>query len=207
MKEKIELVLLRHGMCPGNQEKRYLGCTDESLSPEGKKALAERAEGSIPKPVDVVITTGMKRCLESCAILYPDAKLIVEDGLRERDFGRFEYRNYEELNGDPDYQAWIDSNGEIAFPGGEDRKTFDSRVRKAFARALGEALAYLQETDYEEGRIAFVVHGGTIMSLCSMFSGDEKSYFDYQCANGEGFLCRMYFESDKMHFGKPRKLS
>ena len=48
----------------------------------------------------------------------------------------FEYRNYQELNGHPDYQAWIDSGGTIGFPGGEDQKAFCDRVQTAFEACI-----------------------------------------------------------------------
>ena len=46
---------------------------------------------------------------------------------KEIDFGRFEGKNYQDLNGDPDYQRWIDSGGVTAFPGGESRDEFVKR--------------------------------------------------------------------------------
>jgi hypothetical protein len=34
-----------------------------------------------------------------------------------------------------------------------------------------------------------VVHGGTIMMLISQYYGGE--YFDYQVANGKGYICKV----------------
>ena len=36
---QIELVLIRHGATKANEERRYLGRTDEELSEKGKEAL------------------------------------------------------------------------------------------------------------------------------------------------------------------------
>ena len=36
---------------------------------------------------------------------------------------------------------------------------------------------------------AFVVHGGTIMSILSELGDEGKSYYDYITDNGEGFVC------------------
>lgn len=36
---KVTLILLRHGQTAGNREKRYIGTTDEPLSPEGRESL------------------------------------------------------------------------------------------------------------------------------------------------------------------------
>ena len=37
--------------------------------------------------------------------------------------------------------------------------------------------------------IGMVLHGGTIMSLLSIFYGGE--YFDYQIANAQGYICTL----------------
>ena len=114
---QIKLVLIRHGATEANKEHRYLGRTDESLSQEAKEELS--AEANCYPKIDLLFTSPMKRCVETAGILYPDKNLVVVDSFREMDFGDFEGKNYEELNGNPDYQAWIDSGGTIAFPNGE----------------------------------------------------------------------------------------
>ena len=52
------------------------------------------------------------------------------------DFGEFEGKNYIELQKDPNYQAWIDSNGTLPFPGGESREAFIKRCEQGFYRML-----------------------------------------------------------------------
>ena len=98
--------------------------------------------------------------------------------LRECDFGAFEYKNYEELNGNPEYQKWIDSYGACGFPGGETKEEFTERCGKAFLQVVYST---------EEERLLFVVHGGTIMALLDAFSSPHGDYYDWQVKNGEGF--------------------
>lgn len=69
----------------------------------------------------------MLRCLQTKDILYPDTRAILLPEWKEIDFRRFEGKNYQDLNGDPDYQRWIDSGGVTAFPGGESRDEFVKR--------------------------------------------------------------------------------
>lgn len=108
----LEVWLVRHGKTAGNLLGRYIGTTDEPLCPEGAAALREK---SCEAP-EVVYASPMKRCLETAGILWPNVPVVQEEDLRECDFGSFENKSYRELNGDPDYQAWIDSNGTLAFP-------------------------------------------------------------------------------------------
>ena len=78
---------------------------------------------------EVVLTSPMRRCVQTAEILFPDTPREIVYGLQECDFGDFEGKNYAELSGDPAYQAWIDSGGTLAFPGGESKSgTFCSMM-------------------------------------------------------------------------------
>ena len=114
----LKIWLIRHGMTEGNRHQRYIGVTDEPLCEEGRKLLRKF---TYPKP-QAVFVSPLKRCLETAAILFDDPKVRIIDQLAECNFGEFENKNYKELSGDPRYQAWIDSNGILAFPGGESKE-------------------------------------------------------------------------------------
>ena len=180
-----EFYLIRHSMTKGNLEKRYVGSrTDEPLCREGI-ALLEGFSYPAGEQVERVIVSPMRRCVQTAQILFPGKELVLEPGLMECDFGAFENKNYEELSGDPAYQEWIDSNGTMPFPGGESMEGFQKRCREQFARILEACL----EESVELG--AFVVHGGTIMSILSGFSKVPGDYFSWQVKNGEGFQIKI----------------
>ena len=115
-----EICLVRHGETAGNALKRYIGVTDEPLTEEGKAFL----QGLSCEPVEAVFCSPLIRCLETAGILYPENEPVIIRELSECDFGEFENRNYKELSGNTAYQAWIDSNGTLPFPGGESREDF-----------------------------------------------------------------------------------
>ena len=172
----MSIILIRHGKTQGNLEGRYIGSrTDEPLCPQGIGELKLRAY----PPVVRVFASPLRRCLESAAVIYPGIAPVIVDGFRECDFGAFEGKNYAELNGRSDYQAWIDSGGELPFPGGESRTAMCARCVQAFS-ALG-----LWDLP---GDTAIVAHGGTIMALMSEFALPRKGYFDYQPGNGAGYV-------------------
>ncbi|MBE6831252.1 MAG: histidine phosphatase family protein [Ruminococcaceae bacterium] len=184
---QITLALIRHGETPSNALGRYLGQTEEDLSDTGKERLLQnRQSGKYPQ-ADVVFSSPMERCLQTAGLLYGCTNPIVVEEWREMDFGRFEGKNYRELNGNAEYQAWIDSSGELPFPSGESRQDFLARCR----RGLGQAVGELGKAESLPASAAAVVHGGTVMALLSTFCGGD--YFDYQCKNGEGYLCRLSF--------------
>ena len=174
----MRVVFLRHGLTAGNLEKRYIGTTDEPLCSEGIAQLKNQAY-----PVcEVLISSPMKRCIQTAELIYPAQDIEVCDTLRECSFGDFEGKNYIELSTDADYQRWIDSGGSLPFPKGEAPEDFRKRCANAFERIVKEyAVA---------DSIAFVVHGGTIMSILEKYAVPRRDYFDFQCENGHGYCCQ-----------------
>ena len=110
----IKIWLIRHGKTEGNKYGRYIGVTDEPLCPDGQEFLSKL---DYPEP-DRVYISPMKRCIQTAQILFPKKSLQIIEELAECDFGEFENKNYKELDGNANYQAWIDSNGTLPFPGG-----------------------------------------------------------------------------------------
>jgi len=177
----MEILFIRHAMTQGNRERRYVGRTDEGLCPEGI-ALAQEVAPTLPEP-ELVYVSPMLRCRETAQLLFPGKELIVMDGLQETDFGKFEYKTYDELKEDEDYLDWLDSNGEGPIPGGESQAAVQQRVMKAF----GEVLLDIMLRDYTE-RVALVVHGGTIMTILSALGAPQRDYYGWQVENCRGFI-------------------
>ena len=186
-----ELILIRHGKTAGNLLGRYIGSrTDEPLCDEGREGLA----GKQMPEVERLYVSPMKRCVETAEILWPGfdrKKMQKVTDLRECDFGDFENKNYKELSGNGDYQAWIDSNGTLPFPNGESMDAFKSRCLEAFARIVEEVSGAEQEwiASGKTGifRAGIVVHGGTIMAILEQYGYPKAAYFDYQVKNGCGY--------------------
>ena len=172
----MKWILIRHGQTQGNIEHRYSGCrTDEPLCAQGVKQLRGKAYPLVKR----IYVSPMKRCIETAEILYPKVPMEVIDDFRECDFGAFENKNYDELNGRADYQAWIDSGGEMPFPDGESRAAFAARCIKAFDEL---AKRNLQED------CAMIAHGGTIMAIMERYAKPKGNYYDFQVKNGSGYI-------------------
>lgn len=173
---KIRLMLIRHGITQGNIEKRYMGQTDMSLCPEGVAQIQKKvSEGAYPK-TQMLFISPLKRCRETAKIIYPSMEPIVIDNLKEMDFGDFEGKNYKDLNDNPVYQAYIDSNGELSFPNGENKQQFSERVMNGLEQVMAMAVKANAET------VACVIHGGTTMAACAGLGLAE--YFDSIVGNG-----------------------
>lgn len=200
-KDQVTLALIRHGETAANRERRYLGSTDEPLSKEGIMTLMSYKRQKRYPDVEYLFSSPMRRCLETAEIIYPNLCPVIIPEWTEMDFGEFEYKNYEELSGDARYQAWIDSGGTLAFPGGESREAFILRCGRGSARMCGALHRASGQCPGKTVRAGIIVHGGTIMALMSLYG--RADYFDYQAANGGGYVCRVEMEDDEEGCGQP----
>lgn len=171
------IYLIRHGKTLGNLEKRYIGKTDEPLCESG---ISELKKISYPRS-ELLVCSPMKRCVQTAEILFPGQKYITCGLLRECDFGDFEGKNYHDLNGNEYYQRWIDSGGELAFPGGE--------LPSDFRKRCAEGVEGIVREYADMASITFVVHDGTIMSILDKFAAVHRDYFEWHTENGHGYIC------------------
>lgn len=175
----MRLYLIRHGMTFGNTLGRYIGTTDEPLTEDGRAALEQL---SYPG-TELLFASPLLRCRETAGILFPEMKPEIVKGFAECDFGAFENKNYKELDGNGDYQRWIDSNGTLPFPGGESPEAFRKRCVEAFDAVMDIC------REKKAGSAACVVHGGTIMSILAEYAVPGEEFYHWQVRNGEGYVC------------------
>ena len=171
------IYLLRHGQTEYNAQKRYQGQRDIPLSPEGAAQL-RRADFD----PDVVYVSTLQRTSQTARILFPEAKLVPVDGLKEMCFGSFEGRNFIEMEHDPDYLAWVNANCESPCPDGETKAVFSERVCRAFAALVDKALADGEET------LVILAHGGTQMATMERYALPHADYYHWCAPNAGGYV-------------------
>jgi len=89
---------IRHGHTDYNAEKRYAGTIDIPLSEKGIKDCREASQKLSDYPFDVVITSKMKRAIETAQLLVPQISCNVQSALcNERRFGVMEGHTWEEV--------------------------------------------------------------------------------------------------------------
>ena len=180
-----KVYLIRHGQTKGNAEKRFIGKgIDEPLSDTGKEEATSLRKkhgswtGDLP---DRICASSMRRAIETGTILYDTKDIRLIDELKEMDFGLFEGKNHQELDGDPAYQAWIDAGGKGLIPGGEDFEGFCERSFAGFQKALGDPA--------QEETLAVICHGGTVMAVMSRLTGEE--FYDFMTENLGGYCLEL----------------
>jgi len=177
--------LIRHGLHEGAVQGRYIGHTDEPLSEDGEEELVRLKKEMIYPEIGVLVSSPLKRCIQTAKILYPESEPAVMNGFSECDFGEFEGLTADELSPYPEFAQWL-SGGEDAAPlHGESNGMFKKRVCTEFLK-LTEGL---MKTGTDSA--AVITHGGVIMTLLAVFGIPELPMHEWLTPCGCGYTVRI----------------
>ena len=127
------LILIRHAEPVEDARGLCYGSLDFGLSPAGRDHALSIATALEPVDYEAVYASPRRRAQETAK---PLGDVIVDDDLREIDFGDFEGRRYEEIEEtEPElYRAWMKSPTTVRFPNGESYADVRLRALAAFTR-------------------------------------------------------------------------
>lgn len=181
-----KLHLIRHGLTLGNLEGRYIGSgTDLPLCEAGRSQLEALCAQFTYPDVPLVFTSPMRRATETATLLFPNARQVVLEDLREMSFGEFENRPITELVKDPAFAEWMDPTSHSIPKGAESRGDFYLRT----GEMLMKMFEYLLKAHIEEA--ACVTHGGVIMSMLSQHALPQRKPEDWMTDPGAGYSVRL----------------
>ncbi len=151
------LILIRHGETHHNRDKRYQGHQDTSLTREGKRQTREIALRLRDEPLDAIYSSDLKRTKYMAEIInsYHSLKINILPELREIDFGDWEGKTHDEIQGEWRglLDEWEREPSKIKIPRGESIKDLAERVRFTIKKII---------SNHPDQRIAIVTHGGPI---------------------------------------------
>lgn len=153
------LLLIRHGEPEDDARGRCYGRLDIGLSPTGLATAARLAESLRGVELEQVYVSPCRRAVETADAL--GGAPIVDDRLRELDFGELEGRTYDEIEREQPtlFRQWMETPTLVQFPGGESYADLRERV----AAAVNDVVAA------NAGRIVAVVsHGGVIRAALAV---------------------------------------
>ena len=182
-----EILFIRHGATPGNQQGRYVGRTDEPLSQLGVQQAQELGRQNLQ--ADQIYTSPAKRTVQTAQLAFPGRAWVEEPRLWEADFGAFEGKTAQELEGDNRYSVWVESGCTLPIPEGESVTSFKQRCRQAFLDCMAQ--------QSEGSCTAFVIHGGCIMAILEALAVPHKGFYDYHIGNAQALRCTM--EENVLH--------
>ena len=186
---------IRHGAIDETLAGKYIGTTDVPLSDKGKLAL-RKLDYEMKYPfTQVVFSSPLKRCTETCKILYPNLTPLIIANLSECNFGEWEGKTADELKEDEDFQKWLAGDNTVKPPRGESNADFIRRVCRMFESIV----VCFNDTGTTES--AIVTHGGVIMTLLAVYGLPQAKPFEWTMDNGFGYSVRitpMLWQRDKV---------
>jgi len=130
---KVELWLVRHGETEWSASGKHTSTTDIPLTDRGREKAAALKEYLAGKKFDAVFVSPMGRARETCAIAGYGDVAVVDDNLKEWNYGDAEGKTtpeMRELRG-ADWSVWTSP-----IVGGETVEAVGDRADKVIVRAL-----------------------------------------------------------------------
>ncbi|TFY99073.1 histidine phosphatase family protein [Ramlibacter humi] len=167
--EATRIIAVRHGETSWNADARIQGQTDIALNDTGRWQAVRVGRALAHEPISAVYSSDLERAHETARPIAEAAGIPVtpHEGLRERRFGMFEGKTFDEIHQAwPDHaQNWRKRIPEWAPPeGGESLLELRERVTKTLhdlaSRHPGE-------------QIVVVAHGGVLDALYRVATGQE----------------------------------
>lgn len=156
--QPTELILIRHGVTAWNRERRFQGQIDTPLSDIGLAQARITADRLAGRSVTALYSSDLRRALQTAEPISAALRLPVriEPGIRERNYGAFEGRTFDEIQRDlPEaFERW--RAREVDFVISEGAETLAS-----FAQRVARAMVEVASRHPGES-IALVTHGGVL---------------------------------------------
>ena len=154
-----ELWLIRHGETEWSLSGAHTSRTDISLTDHGRVRAEELKSFLKGKKFAAVFTSPMQRARETCKIAGYGDVAVVDEGLREWDYGIFEGKTTNEIRVDhPNWSVWKD---EIV--DGEPVEHVGERADGVITRSLAAA--------GEDGQVALFAHAHILRILAARWIG------------------------------------
>jgi probable phosphoglycerate mutase len=167
--EATRIIAIRHGETAWNVDSRIQGQLDIGLNDKGRQQARRVGEALASEPITAVYSSDLGRAHETAQSIAEAAGIPVvpDEGLRERGFGMFEGKTFDEI-----HQTWPEhaQNWRRRIPewkppdGGESLLELRERVTRTItalaARHPGE-------------QIVVVAHGGVLDALYRVATGQE----------------------------------
>lgn len=187
------IYLTRHGKTVWNLEKRLQGFGDSKLTEEGINQAKELSERIKDMDIDAIYASPIKRAYETANIIKgeKDIDLIVDDRLKEINFGEYEGSTEEELLKEgrgKEIAAIFGGQMNVKAPAGESLSDLYERVKEFLEEILIK----------QEGKsILIVTHGTTLRAIVTYF---KKSKEFYDVILGQATLTKVVCSDNNFEF-------
>jgi broad specificity phosphatase PhoE len=155
MSEGTQLWLMRHGETEWSLSGQHTSRTDIPLTEHGRQRAVELRDYLKGTTFDAVFVSPMQRACETCEIAGFGSQAVVEDGLKEWDYGIYEGKTTPQIREEvPGWNVWKDP-----IIDGETAEQVGARADGVIARALEAAPG--------DGKVALFAHAHILRILAA----------------------------------------
>lgn len=154
------LIVVRHAEPSDGVRGRCHGTLDQSLSTVGRAQAQALARELLEAEIAAIVASPLGRALDTAQEMARALGLpvVVDDDLRELEFGELEGLSYEEIERTMPalYAQWMTAPTTVTFPGGESFTELRTRARAACTRI---------RADHAGATVALVTHAGVCRAI------------------------------------------
>ena len=161
MSEGTQLWLIRHGETEWSLSGQHTSRTDIPLTQHGRRRAEELRDYLTGTKFDAVFVSPMQRARETCAIAGFGDQAVVDDNLKEWDYGVYEGKTTGQIRAEvPGWSVWKDP-----IIGGETAEDVGARADAVISRAL--------QASPSGGKVALFAHAHILRILGARWVGLE----------------------------------
>ena len=171
----MEIYIVRHGQTMWNKEKRLQGSVDIELNENGKELAIITGKNLADTHIDIIFSSPLKRAHETAKLIKGsrDIEIIVDDRLRELNFGSMEGESYEKLYEEKTHGfKYFFTEPHLYYPP-EDGETLEHLVERA-SEFMKDVIEPLAETCQ---RVMIVAHGAMNKALMTHVKKHSLEHF------------------------------
>lgn len=175
------LTLVRHGESEANVRHMLSGWLDVDLTERGIKELEELRECVDYPASEAYYSSPLKRCIETCRILFSDKSPVISDAFKEVAFRSMEgWILSSKAEIDAYFESWVRDEPYI------DEET----ISDVMARAKPAILDTVASCEKEGKRSAMIVmHSGIMRSaIIALFGLERRAFLEMSVPNGLGYV-------------------
>lgn len=173
----MKLYLVRHGETELNVKKVYYGSTDCALTDNGKAQAMSLRNIFETMSLNVVLESPLLRAKDTATLLLGENPVtrICDNRLKELNFGAWEGKSWQELQGDETYEKWCVDWQTTRPPEGESFLDLSTRVRAFYEELIKR----------EEETVLIVAHHAVLQQLMAcLLEADSASCWHYAFSQG-----------------------
>lgn len=168
----MKLYVARHGQTVFNAADKISGVTDVELTEQGIEQAKELAQNLVDKKIDLIISSPMKRAMDTANIIAEACKVevVIDERLKEQNYGIFEGMS-------PKTPEFLSNKRCFAYryPGGESMMQVAARTYPLIDEV---------KEKYKGKNVLFLCHGGTCRVIHTYFHDmTNEEFFEFKRGN------------------------